>query len=154
MASDDQQDAAFAGYINTDTWLKLAQQFSATYSHLAITGAIRIEALNAHTSRINRWFIFFGIFLIAYAYGLDGTLRYDSLTTSLMVDQNSSIFDLACAQAKDFGKVKEFEGQIYCWAFEGQIFLTVSIKPNPDHAIWEFSLFPHNVSLPRQSRSG
>ncbi|CAG5177754.1 uncharacterized protein ALTATR162_LOCUS8362 [Alternaria atra] len=39
-------------------------------------GVIRIEALNAHTSFINRCCIFFGIFLVAYAYGLDGTLRY------------------------------------------------------------------------------
>jgi len=39
-------------------------------------GVARIEALNAHTSFINRCCIFFGIFLIAYAYGLDGTLRY------------------------------------------------------------------------------
>lgn len=38
-------------------------------------GVARIEALNAHTSLVNRCFIFFGLFLIAYAYGLDGTLR-------------------------------------------------------------------------------
>lgn len=39
-------------------------------------GVARIEALNAHTSLINRYFIFFGLFIVAYAYGLDGTLRY------------------------------------------------------------------------------
>jgi SIT family siderophore-iron:H+ symporter-like MFS transporter len=39
-------------------------------------GVARIKALNAHTSFANRCFIFFGIFLVAYAYGLDGTLRY------------------------------------------------------------------------------
>jgi SIT family siderophore-iron:H+ symporter-like MFS transporter len=39
-------------------------------------GVARIRALNAHTSFTNRCFIFFGIFLVAYAYGLDGTLRY------------------------------------------------------------------------------
>jgi SIT family siderophore-iron:H+ symporter-like MFS transporter len=38
-------------------------------------GVARIEALNAHTSLINRCFIFFGLFIVAYAYGLDGTLR-------------------------------------------------------------------------------
>jgi hexokinase len=43
MASDDQQDAASAaiqaltGFVNTSTLLELAQQFSATYSHLAET---------------------------------------------------------------------------------------------------------------------
>ncbi|KAH7089591.1 siderochrome-iron transporter-like protein Sit1 [Paraphoma chrysanthemicola] len=39
-------------------------------------GVARIEALNAHTSLINRCCIFFGLFLVAYAYGLDGSLRY------------------------------------------------------------------------------
>lgn len=39
-------------------------------------GVARIEALNAHTSLVNRCFIFFGLFIVAYAYGLDGTLRY------------------------------------------------------------------------------
>lgn len=39
-------------------------------------GVARIEALNAHTSLFNRYFIFFGLFIVAYAYGLDGTLRY------------------------------------------------------------------------------
>ncbi|KAF2013596.1 siderochrome-iron transporter-like protein Sit1 [Aaosphaeria arxii CBS 175.79] len=38
-------------------------------------GVVRIEALNAHMSFINRCCIFFGLFLVAYAYGLDGTLR-------------------------------------------------------------------------------
>lgn len=38
-------------------------------------GVARIEALNAHTSLVNRCFIFFGLFLVAYAYGLDGSLR-------------------------------------------------------------------------------
>ncbi|KAH9866005.1 ferrioxamine B transporter [Plenodomus biglobosus] len=39
-------------------------------------GVARIEALNAHTTLANRICIFFGLFLVAYAYGLDGTLRY------------------------------------------------------------------------------
>ncbi|KAF1933668.1 siderochrome-iron uptake transporter [Didymella exigua CBS 183.55] len=38
-------------------------------------GVARIEALNAHTSLADRCFIFFGLFLVAYAYGLDGSLR-------------------------------------------------------------------------------
>jgi hypothetical protein len=38
-------------------------------------GVARIEALNAHTSLVNRCFIFLGLFLVAYAYGLDGSLR-------------------------------------------------------------------------------
>ena len=39
-------------------------------------GVVRIEALAAHITFYDRIAIFFGVFLIAYAYGLDGTLRY------------------------------------------------------------------------------
>ncbi|KAF2000925.1 siderochrome-iron transporter-like protein Sit1 [Amniculicola lignicola CBS 123094] len=39
-------------------------------------GVVRIEALAAHITVWNRVCIFIGVFLIAYAYGLDGTLRY------------------------------------------------------------------------------
>ena len=39
-------------------------------------GVIRIEALAAHITLWDHVAIFFGVFLIAYAYGLDGTLRY------------------------------------------------------------------------------
>ncbi|TPX14535.1 uncharacterized protein E0L32_005227 [Thyridium curvatum] len=39
-------------------------------------GVVRIEAIASVMTRTDRFFIFFGVFLIAYAYGLDGTLRY------------------------------------------------------------------------------
>lgn len=39
-------------------------------------GVERIEAIAKHISFVDRIFIFFSVFLIAYAYGLDGTLRY------------------------------------------------------------------------------
>lgn len=39
-------------------------------------GVARVEALSAAITRSDRIFIFLGVFLIAYAYGLDGTLRY------------------------------------------------------------------------------
>ncbi|KAJ9157630.1 Major facilitator superfamily domain-containing protein [Pleurostoma richardsiae] len=38
-------------------------------------GVARIEALSAVITRTDRVFIFLGVFLIAYVYGLDGTLR-------------------------------------------------------------------------------
>ncbi|KAF1850950.1 major facilitator superfamily protein [Cucurbitaria berberidis CBS 394.84] len=49
-------------------------------------GVVRIEAISAHITFTNRIFIFFGLFLIAYAYGLDGTLRgtYQPQATSSM----------------------------------------------------------------------
>ena len=39
-------------------------------------GVVRIEALSAYITHWNRICIFFGVFLIAYAYGLDSTLRF------------------------------------------------------------------------------
>lgn len=39
-------------------------------------GVARIEAINAHLTLTNRICLFIGVFLIAYAYGLDGTVRY------------------------------------------------------------------------------
>lgn len=39
-------------------------------------GVARVEAISSAITFTDRIFIFFGIFLIAYVYGLDGTLRY------------------------------------------------------------------------------
>ncbi|KAJ6445003.1 siderochrome-iron transporter (Sit1) [Purpureocillium lavendulum] len=39
-------------------------------------GVARIEAISQCITFTDRIFIFFGVFLVAYAYGLDGTLRY------------------------------------------------------------------------------
>ncbi|EXJ90880.1 MFS transporter, SIT family, siderophore-iron:H+ symporter [Capronia coronata CBS 617.96] len=39
-------------------------------------GVARIEAMNQVITRTDRVFLFLGVFLIAYAYGLDGTVRY------------------------------------------------------------------------------
>lgn len=39
-------------------------------------GVQRIEAISVHFGLIDRIFVFIGIFLISYAYGLDGTIRY------------------------------------------------------------------------------
>jgi SIT family siderophore-iron:H+ symporter-like MFS transporter len=39
-------------------------------------GVARIEAISDVLTRTDRIFLFFGVFLIAYAYGLDGTVRY------------------------------------------------------------------------------
>jgi MFS transporter, SIT family, siderophore-iron:H+ symporter len=39
-------------------------------------GVQRIEAISQTFTKLDRIFLFIGVFLIAYAYGLDGTLRY------------------------------------------------------------------------------
>ena len=38
-------------------------------------GIARIEAINKNLTRADRIGLFIGVFLIAYAYGLDGTIR-------------------------------------------------------------------------------
>ncbi|KAF2643833.1 siderochrome-iron transporter-like protein Sit1 [Massarina eburnea CBS 473.64] len=54
-------------------------------------GVARIEALSAHISTGNRIAIFLGVFLIAYAYGLDGTLRYAYQPTATSSFANHSL---------------------------------------------------------------
>ena len=39
-------------------------------------GVRRIEEISAHITRLDRVFIFFSVFLVAYVYGLDATIRY------------------------------------------------------------------------------
>ena len=39
-------------------------------------GVRRIEAISTQFTTADRVFVFIGIFLIAYAYGLDGSVRY------------------------------------------------------------------------------
>jgi MFS transporter, SIT family, siderophore-iron:H+ symporter len=39
-------------------------------------GVRRIEAISTQFTKVDRVFIFIGVFLIAYAYGLDGSVRY------------------------------------------------------------------------------
>jgi SIT family siderophore-iron:H+ symporter-like MFS transporter len=39
-------------------------------------GVRRIEVISSQFNLVHRIFFFFGVFLIAYVYGLDGTIRY------------------------------------------------------------------------------
>lgn len=43
---------------------------------LASAGVRRIEAINEQLTRVDRWIVFLSVFLVAYCYGLDGTVRY------------------------------------------------------------------------------
>jgi len=45
-------------------------------------GVARIEAISHVFTMTDRVFLFIGVFLIAYAYGLDGTIRYTYQTTA------------------------------------------------------------------------
>jgi SIT family siderophore-iron:H+ symporter-like MFS transporter len=45
-------------------------------------GVARIEAVSSQLTTADRVFLFLGVFLIAYAYGLDGTVRYTYQATA------------------------------------------------------------------------
>lgn len=45
-------------------------------------GVARVEAISEVLTKTDRVFLFIGVFLIAYAYGLDGTVRYAYQTTA------------------------------------------------------------------------
>jgi hypothetical protein len=51
-------------------------------------GVKRIEAISKHISFVDRIFLFVGVFLVAYAYGLDGTLRYTYQVNSAKTNFN------------------------------------------------------------------
>ncbi|KAJ9115781.1 ferrioxamine B transporter [Naganishia onofrii] len=59
---------ADAGFYNNDA--------STGENLLATAGVRRIEAINSQLTQLDRVIIFVGLFLIAYCYGLDGTVRY------------------------------------------------------------------------------
>jgi len=61
------ENGASNGYASDDDALLLGKKSP---------GVQRIEILSQHLTLADRIFIFIGVFLIAYAYGLDGTLRY------------------------------------------------------------------------------
>jgi SIT family siderophore-iron:H+ symporter-like MFS transporter len=75
MSAHDSENEAKAP-VDVDVKAGSTSPDSAPLTGAKSPGVARIEALNAHTSLVNRCFIFFGLFIIAYAYGLDGSLRY------------------------------------------------------------------------------
>ncbi|OLN96698.1 Siderophore iron transporter 1-like protein 2 [Colletotrichum chlorophyti] len=83
-------------------------------------GVIRIEALAAAITRTDRFFIFFGVFLVAYAYGLDGTLRYayqptatnDYATHSLLATINVLRSVIAAAAQPTSAKIADVFGRV------------------------------------------
>lgn len=54
-------------------------------------GVQRIEAISASLTKFDRICLFLGVFLIAYAYGLDGTLRYSYQPTATSSYSNHSL---------------------------------------------------------------
>ncbi|KAK1996443.1 MFS general substrate transporter, partial [Colletotrichum falcatum] len=83
-------------------------------------GVVRMEALAAAMTRADRVFIFLGVFLVAYAYGLDGTLRYayqpaatnSYATHSLLATVNVLRSVIAAAAQPTAAKVADVFGRV------------------------------------------
>ncbi|KDN67106.1 putative major facilitator superfamily transporter [Colletotrichum sublineola] len=83
-------------------------------------GVVRVEALTAAITRTDRIFIFFGVFLVAYAYGLDGTLRYayqptatnSYATHSLLATVNVLRSVIAAAAQPTAAKIADVFGRV------------------------------------------
>ncbi|KAM0433879.1 hypothetical protein ACHAPT_003822 [Fusarium lateritium] len=83
-------------------------------------GVVRIKAMSEVITFADRIFIFFGVFLIAYAYGLDGTIRYvyQPLATdtfhahSLLSSVNTLRSVIAAAAQPTAGKIADVFGRV------------------------------------------
>ncbi|ORY57519.1 major facilitator superfamily domain-containing protein [Pseudomassariella vexata] len=83
-------------------------------------GVLRMEALSSVMTRADRIFIFIGVFLVAYAYGLDGTLRYtyqpyataSFASHSLLASINVLRAVIAAAAQPTAGKIADVFGRV------------------------------------------
>jgi MFS transporter, SIT family, siderophore-iron:H+ symporter len=95
-------------------------------------GVVRIEAVNEVLTTKDRCFLFFGVFLIAYAYGLDGTVRYTYQTTatasmghhSLLATINTLRAVIAAAAQPTAAKIADVFGRLEL-VFVSVVFYTV-----------------------------
>ncbi|KAF5855245.1 Siderophore transporter [Aspergillus alliaceus] len=96
------------------------------------SGVKRVEAISSQLGFVSRIFLFFGIFLIAYAYGLDGQLRvnYQPIATddygnhSLLVTINVLRSVIAAAAQPTAAKIADVFGRVEL-IFLSVIFYTV-----------------------------
>ncbi|KAL1631238.1 ferrioxamine B transporter [Neofusicoccum ribis] len=86
VAADDTSRPAAAGSKAASSQEEEFQLLGATSP-----GVKRIEAIAAHLTLFDRVFLFIGVFLIAYAYSLDGTVRYTYQTTATASFQHHSL---------------------------------------------------------------
>ncbi|KAH7029809.1 major facilitator superfamily domain-containing protein [Microdochium trichocladiopsis] len=83
-------------------------------------GVIRVEALTSVMTTVDRWFVFFSVFLVAYAYGLDGTLRYTYQNYATAEFEDHSLLSsvnvlravIAAAAQPTAGKIADVFGRV------------------------------------------
>lgn len=85
MVDDNESPTRTSSNEKTDIAAERQQPFEDSRTHLLgakSPGVARIEAIASQLTRTDRIFLFISVFLIAYAYGLDGTVRYTYQTTA------------------------------------------------------------------------
>lgn len=75
-ANKEGEDGSGHVYTNEKTVVPILGLKAKGAEDIKSPGVLRIEAIHSVITKWDRVFIFLGVFLIAYAYGLDGTLRY------------------------------------------------------------------------------
>ncbi|KAL5627693.1 hypothetical protein BROUX41_003846 [Berkeleyomyces rouxiae] len=109
--SGSQSDTDVDNYINPEYNFKPVEKSS---------GVKRIEALSSALTLTDRIALYFGVFLVAYAYGLDGTLRYTYQTYatssfgehSLLATINVIRAVIAAAAQPTAGKIADVFGRM------------------------------------------
>ncbi|KAF2269789.1 siderophore iron transporter 1 [Lojkania enalia] len=110
-------------------------------------GVARIEALSEHITFWNRIWIFFGVFLVAYAYGLDGTLRYafqPSATSSFGSHSNLSAINtvravVAAAAQPTAAKIADVFGRVELVLISVFFYVLGTIVEAASHNVAAFS---------------
>ncbi|OIW32819.1 MFS transporter [Coniochaeta ligniaria NRRL 30616] len=110
-------------------------------------GVIRVEALSSVMTLSDRIFIFFGVFLIAYAYGLDGTLRYTYQPYATASFDNHSLLSsinvlravIAAAAQPTAGKIADVFGRVELICLSVFFYIIGTIVESVAHNIQTFA---------------
>lgn len=114
---------------------------------MASLGVARIEAMNSVITRWDRVGIFFGVFITAYAYGLDGVLRYayqpaatnDFANHSLLSTVNVLRAVIAAAAQPTAGKIADVFGRLELIAVSIFFYIIGTIVMSTSNGVSSFS---------------
>ncbi|RKU44741.1 Siderophore transporter [Coniochaeta pulveracea] len=110
-------------------------------------GVLRVEALTSVMTLADRIAIFFGVFLIAYAYGLDGTLRYTYQPYATASFDNHSLLSsinvlravIAAAAQPTAGKIADVFGRVELICLSVFFYIIGTIVESVAHDIETFA---------------
>ncbi|KAK9900499.1 MFS general substrate transporter [Cystobasidium minutum MCA 4210] len=110
-------------------------------------GVRRIQAISSCFTTWHRWVLFVSIFLVAYAYGLDGTVRYtyQGYATagfgqhSLLATVSTVRSIVAAASQPAYAKISDVFGRIPILVFCTVIYVVGTIIEATSHSVGGFS---------------